>query len=84
MNKLFLLPIIQGLTPSIAKKLSYQYNIPLNDYEINIFLPYLKENASYLINLKNPTKKIYEDFYHKISIDSINKFILIVKRLGFN
>ena len=45
---------------------------------------YLKENASYLINLKNPTKKIYEDFYHKISIDSINKFILIVKRLGFN
>ena len=82
MNKILLLNIIQSLTPSMAKNLSYKYNIPLNDYEISIFLPYIKQNASYLIKLNDPSKKIYEDFYNKISIDSINKMILILRRLG--
>lgn len=84
MNKLLLLSLIQGLTPNNAKILSYKYNIPLSDYEISIFLPYIKRNANSLIKLNNPSKKIYEDLSNIISIDSINKLIFILQRLGFN
>ena len=84
MNKLLLLSLIQGLTPNNAKILSYKYNIPLSDYEISIFLPYIKRNANSLIKLNNPSKKIYEDLSNIISIDSISKLIFILQRLGFN
>ena len=75
---------IKNLSPSSAKKCAARLGIFFNEYEINILLPYLQKNCNQLLNEKNRKEKIHIDLKNIINMDSINKLILLLSKLGYN
>ena len=66
-----------------AKNFALKFNIYFTDYEINFFLPYLKNNANEILSNRNINKKIHTDLDNKINVNSINKLCLLINKLGY-
>ena len=66
-----------------AKNFALKFNIYFTDYEINFFLPYLKNNANEILSNRNINKKIHTDLDKKINVNSINKLCLLINKLGY-
>ena len=84
MLKTFIVNYIRKLDNKSAKDFALKFGIVFYDYEIELFLPYLQRNGSYLLSLDNINKKIHEDFDNKINVNSINKLCLLINKLGYN
>lgn len=61
-----------------------KFGIIFYDYEVSLFLPYLQQNAPYLLSLDNINKKIHADLDNKINVNSVNKLCLLINKLGYN
>lgn len=84
MLKNFIINYIRKLNYQSAKDFALKFGIVFYDYEIQMFLPYLQQNAPYLLSLNNINKKIHDDFDNKINMNSVNKLCLLINKLGYN
>lgn len=82
-NENFIVRYLRSLNASSAKAMSAKFGIFFTDKEISLFLPYLQENASMLLSLSEPSKKIHADLDDKICTDSVDKFCLLLSKLGY-
>lgn len=83
MIKNVIISYIRKLDFETAKLFALRFGIVFYDYEINIFLPYLQQNAPYLLSLNDVTKKIHIDLDNKINVNSVNKLCLLINKLGY-
>ena len=79
----FIIAYLKKMDYISAKNFSLKFNIYFTDYEINFFLPYLKNNANEILSNRNINKKIHTDLDKKINVNSINKLCLLINKLGY-
>lgn len=79
----FIIAYLKKMDYISAKKFALKFNIYFTDYEINFFLPYLKNNANEILSNRNINKKIHTDLDNKINVNSINKLCLLINKLGY-
>lgn len=84
MIKNFIISYIRKLDFEGAKMFALKFGIIFYDYEVSLFLPYLQQNAPYLLSLDNINKKIHADLDNKINVNSVNKLCLLINKLGYN
>ena len=79
----FIIAYLKMMDYISAKNFALKFNIYFTDYEINFFLPYLKNNANEILSNRNINKKIHTDLDKKINVNSINKLCLLINKLGY-
>ena len=79
----FIIAYLKKMDHKSARNFALKFNIYFTDYEINFFLPYLKNNANEILSNKNINKKIHTDLDYKINVNSINKLCLLISKLGY-
>lgn len=79
----FIIAYLKKMDYISAKNFALKFNVYFTDYEINFFLPYLKNNANEILSNRNINKKIHTDLDNKINVNSINKLCLLINKLGY-
>lgn len=79
----FIINYIRKMNFESAKIFALNFGITFSDEEIRIILPYLQQNAPYLLTLRNMYKKIHIDLDDKVSVNAVDRLCLLFKKLGY-